>query len=113
MIPEMIAKDFSVVFDMAHTGEPDGERLVSGFATVEAARTYAETRVRASLEELRQPDQSEAELRSLWHLYGEDCSVLGDSWKGHEQIDFYTAVPATPAECDWAALTPRPKRAID
>jgi len=111
MIPEMIAKDFSVlVFDMACNGEPDGERRVCGFSSVEAARIYAETRVRASLEELRKPGQSEAELRSLWYLYGEDCSVLGDSWKGHEQIDFYIAIPATPDECDWAALTPRRKR---
>lgn len=99
-----------LVFDMGRTGEPDGERLVSGFATVEAARAYAEARVRASVEELRKPNQSAAELRSLWHIYGEDCSVLGDAWKGREQLDLYIALPATPAECDWAALTPRLKR---
>jgi hypothetical protein len=111
MIPEMVDGDFSVlVFDMTRTGEPDGERIVSGFASVEAARAYAEARVRCSVEELRKRNQSAAELRSLWHIYGEDCSVLGDSWKGREQLDLYIAVPATPAEYNWVALTPRPKR---
>jgi hypothetical protein len=110
MIPEMVARDFSVlVFDMARTGEPDGEHLVSGFASLETARNYAQARVRASVEELRKPDQSAAELRSLWHIYGEDCAVLGDSWTGREHLDLYVAIPAMPAECNWAALTPRRK----
>ena len=65
----MVGSDFSVlVFDMAHTGKPDGEHLVSGFATREAARAYSEARVRASVEELRKPGQDTAELRSLWHI---------------------------------------------
>lgn len=43
-------------FDMARTAEPDGECRVDGFATLEAARAYAEARVRASIEELRYRD---------------------------------------------------------
>ena len=99
-------QDFSViVFDMAHTGEPDAEHIVSGFGSLSEARTYAEARVRASVEELRKPGISAHELRSLWFLYGEDCKVIGDH-AGRTDIDFYIAVPATMSECDWPALAP-------
>ncbi len=99
-----------LVFDMSRTGEPDGERIVDGFATLADARRYAEARVRASVEELRKPGGSAAELRSIWHVYGEDCSVLGDPWRGVDRVDLYIAIPATPDECDWASMTPRRKR---
>jgi hypothetical protein len=105
-------KTFAVlVFDMARTGEPDGERVVNGFATVEAARAYAEARIRASVEELRAEGQDFATLRSLWHLYGEDCCVLGDTFKGSDSLDRYIAVPASKAEYDWPALAPSKGRA--
>jgi len=95
-----------MVFDMSRTGGPDGERVVGGFPSVEAARAYAQARVRSSLEELRQPGQSASTLRSLWHLYGEDCSVLGDSFKGRDGLDVYIASPAAADEIDWQALAP-------
>lgn len=101
------ANTYSVlVFDMALTGEPNGEHVVSGFPTVEAARAYAEARVRSSVEELRKPGIAASELRHLWHLYGEDCSVLGDSFKGREKLDLYIAEPASPAQRDWPSLAP-------
>jgi hypothetical protein len=56
---------------------------------------------------LRADGQSPAELRSLWHIYGEDCSVPGDTFKGRDELDRYIARPATPAETDWPALAPR------
>lgn len=95
-----------LVFDMARTGEPDGEHLIAGFPSLEAAKTYAEARTRASLEELRAPGQSPAELRSLWHVYGEDCSVLGGEFTGRAALDFYVANPATRQEIDWPSLAP-------
>jgi hypothetical protein len=102
--------EFSVlVFDMAHRGEPDGERVVPGFGSLAEARAYAEARVRSSVEELRKPGIAADELRSLWFLYGEDCKVLGDD-AGSTDIDLYIAVPATRPECDWLALTPWLKR---
>ena len=101
--------DVSVlVFDMARTGEPDGERLVSGFDGIDAARAYCEARVRSSVEELRSPGRSASDLRSMWHIYGEDCVVIGDAWRGWNQLDRYIAEPATPGQIDWAALAPRP-----
>lgn len=96
---------------MAHTGAADGEWTVPGFADVAAARVYAEARIRASIEELRKPGQTVAELRSLWFLYGEDCSVIGDDgFKDRDMLDLYLAIAATPDECDWPALTPKMKR---
>lgn len=99
-----------IVFDMSRTGDPAGERIVDGFATIADARRYAEARVRSSIEELRKPGGSAAELRSIWHIYGEDCCVLGDPWRGRDRLDLYIAIPATPGECDWASMTPRRKR---
>ena len=105
------APPFTVlVFDMAKTGEPDGEHLVSRFETLEAATAYAIARVRASVEELRKPGIAAAELRQLWHLYGEDCSVLNANVRGSDLLDDFIATPATPAECNWQALAPRLRR---
>lgn len=105
------APEYSVlVFDMAHTGEPDGERLVKGFRDLETARAYAEARVRSSVEELRKPDVSREQLSRLWHIYGEDCSVLGDSYRGVDRLPDYIGTPATPEQCEWVHLTPPLRR---
>ncbi len=105
------APPFSVlVFDMARTGEPDGEHVVSGFETLEAATAYAIARVRASVEELRKPGIAAAELRQIWHIYGEDCSVLNANVRGSDLLDEFIATPATPAECNWQVLAPRLRR---
>ncbi|WP_119392328.1 hypothetical protein [Taklimakanibacter lacteus] len=104
------ADAFSVlVLDLAHMGEPGAERRVDGFATLSAARAYAEARIRASVEELRVTDQTPAELRSLWHVYGEDCLVLDNGFRGRDHLDRYIATPATALEQDWPALAPAPQ----
>lgn len=103
--------EYSVlVFDMARTGEPDGEHLVRGFRNLETAQAYAQARVRASVEELRKPGISAAELSTLWHIYGEDCAVIGDGYRGKEWLQLYIEEPATPAETDWKTLEPKPRR---
>lgn len=99
-----------LVFDMARTGEPDGEHLVRGFRNLETAQAYAQARVRASVEELRKPGISSAELSTLWHIYGEDCAVVGDGYRGKEWLQYYIDEPATPAETAWKALEPQPRR---
>ena len=99
-----------LVFDMVKTGEPDGERLVSGFDTLDAATAYAIARVRASVEELRKPGITAVELRQLWHIYGEDCSVLNANVRGSDLLDDFIATPATPVECNWQVLAPRLRR---
>jgi hypothetical protein len=104
----MMTKTFAVlVIDMAHAADEDGSRVVDGFAGFEAARAYAEARTRASVEELRgESRQSAAELRSLWHIYGEDCLVIGGGYVGRDLLDRYIATPASRAERDWTALAP-------
>jgi hypothetical protein len=102
-----MAESFAVlVLDMAHTGEDDDGRVIDGFASFADARAYAEARMRASVEELRSAGQSADQLRSLWHLYGEDCLVLGGGYSGRDQLDGYIANPAGAAEIDWASLSP-------
>jgi hypothetical protein len=96
-----------LVFDMAHAGHDDGEHVVSGFVTLDDARLYAHRRSRASLEELRKPGIADAELRTLWYLYGEDCKVIGDDYSGAGELDRFIAEPARDIDCDWTALTPR------
>jgi hypothetical protein len=104
-----MAESFAVlVLDMSRTGEDDDSRVIDGFASLEAARDYAEARTRASVEELRKPGQSEEELRTLWHIYGEDCLVLGGGYSGRESLDYYITWPAKPSQIDWAALAPAP-----
>jgi hypothetical protein len=96
-----------LVFDMGRTGAADGERLIPGFPDLATAAAYAEARTRASVEELRKPGISPAELRSLWHIYGEDCSVLGGGFRASDRLSDYIANPATPDQCDWAGLLPK------
>jgi hypothetical protein len=104
-----MAESFAVlVLDMSRTGEDEGSRVIDGFASFEAARAYAEARTRASVEELRKPDQSPEDLRTLWHMYGEDCLVLGGGYSGRDQLEDYIARPAAQAEIDWVALAPEP-----
>lgn len=95
-----------IVFDMAHTGQEDGEHVVSGFATLDAARLYARRRTRASVEELRKPGIADADLRKLWYLYGEDCKVMGDDYSGAAELDRFIAEPARDEDCDWMTLAP-------
>lgn len=95
-----------LVFDMARTGEPDGERIVSGFDSLAAASAYAEARMRASVEELRGRGTSADELRRLWHIYGEDCVVLGEP-RDDGRLDRCIAEPAGAQDCDWASLAPK------
>jgi hypothetical protein len=103
-------KTWSVlVLDMFNYMDPeDGEQLVEGFESLEAANEYARRRVRSSVEEMR-PTANDAEgIRSQWFMFGEDCVVIGGGYKGLDELDDYIANPATPEEIDWASLTPDP-----
>jgi hypothetical protein len=67
--------EYSVlVFDMASTGQPDGERMVHGFRDLATARAYSEARLHPSLEELRKPGITAVELSRPWHMYGRMAS---------------------------------------
>ena len=90
------ARPYSVVaLDMFNV--PGDRGIVVGeFATLAEARMYARRRMQASIDELRTPGQTSAELRALWVTFGEDCFVVGDpegySW--FSELDYF--IDATP-----------------
>lgn len=103
--------EFSVlVFDMARTGEPDGERTIAGFETMEAATAYAAARVRSSIEELRNEGQTPEELVTAWHVFGEDAVPIGGDYRSRGHLLDYARTPASEDQTNWTALAPRQRR---
>lgn len=101
-----MSEGFSVlVIDMAHYAAEE-DTVVRGFPSFEAAKEYARRRVRDSVEELRAPGQSRAELRRLWLIFGEDALVTGgeERYTASHELDYFIAHPATEEERDWQAV---------
>jgi hypothetical protein len=92
-----------LVIDMFHHDD-ESETILRGFPTLEVACEYARRRTRDSVEELRRPSQSEAELRRQWLALGEDCCVIGEHYCGASEVDYFVANPATAVERDWKSL---------
>ena len=81
---------FSVlIIDNAHYMEPETERVIDGFATLDEAIAFAKKRVRDSVEELRSPGISKTDLRKLWLLYGENTTVIGGHYSGTDDVDYF------------------------
>jgi hypothetical protein len=88
-----VSEVYSVlIIDMAHY-DADEDRRVGGFRTFEEAKAYARNHVRSSVEELRAPNQSPADLRRLWHMFGEDATVVGgeERYAGSHELDYFIA----------------------
>jgi hypothetical protein len=86
------------IIDMAHYMDESEEYTVGGFESFEAAKAYARYIVRRSVEELRAANQSPADLRRLWHMFGEDALVVGgeESYAGsHDLHEFIERPEAT------------------
>lgn len=99
-----------LVIDMYHYDE-ESEVILDGFPSFEMAKEYARRRTRDSLEEQRQANQSAAELRGMWSLFGEDCLVIGGEstqggplYTGYSEVDFFAEHPASDEERDWVGL---------
>jgi hypothetical protein len=92
-----------LVIDMFHHDD-HSETILRGFPTLEVACEYARRRTRDSLEALREPSQSDAELRRQWLTLGEDCCVIGEHYCGASEVDYFVAHPATMEERDWKSL---------
>ncbi|NHJ04281.1 MAG: hypothetical protein EAX90_05625 [Candidatus Heimdallarchaeota archaeon] len=97
-------KTYSVlIIDNFHF-DPDEDYVVEGFPTVELAIEYARRIVRSSVEHHRKPDQTKEELSKLWHLFGENASVLGFKYRGSDELGFFIDNPAKPHEIDWKEI---------
>jgi hypothetical protein len=98
-------QDYSVLIsDMSYDAEKDF--VVEGFPTIELATEFARRRVRDSVEELRGLNQTKEEVRRLWHMFGEDASVVGGEphYAGSHELDYFIEHPATREERDWQAI---------
>src|SRR5258708_33765065 len=85
-----MSNDYSVlIIDNAHYMDPETERIVEGFATLDEAIAFARNRVRSSVEELRSPGISKTDLRKLWLIYGENASVIGGDYSGGNEVDYF------------------------
>ena len=73
--------------------EPEHDIIIKGFPTLELAIDYARCIVRSSIEHHRKPNQTKAELKQLWHLFGENASVLGHKYRGSEELEFFIENP--------------------
>ena len=101
-------KTYSVlIIDMYHY-DADSDYSIGGFPTYELAREFARRWVRDSVEELRQPDQTAAQLRKMWYGFGEDAVVIGGEphYAGSHELDFFIHNPAAPEERDWQSIRP-------
>lgn len=86
-------KSYSVlIIDNFHF-DPEDDMIIEGFPTIELAIEYARCIVRSSIEHHRKPDQTKKELKQLWHLFGENASVLGHKYRGSEELDFFIDNP--------------------
>ena len=98
------AAGYSVlVIDMFHHDGAE-ETIVRGFPSIELATEYARRRTRDSVEELRCPSQTSRALREQWLQFGEDCCVIGESYCGVSEIDYFITHPATHEERDWHTI---------
>ncbi|HLL14252.1 MAG TPA: hypothetical protein VK388_04170 [Pyrinomonadaceae bacterium] len=98
-------QNYSVlIIDMSYDDEKNF--VVQGFPTVQLANEFARRWVRDSVEELREPNQIKEDLRRLWHMFGQDASVLGGEphYAGSHELDYFIEHPATAEERDWQAI---------
>jgi len=93
-----------LIIDMSYDAGKDF--VVKGFPSVEMANEFARRRVRDSVEELRGLNQTKEEVRRLWHMFGEDASVVGGEphYAGSHELDYFIEHPATGEERDWQAI---------
>lgn len=90
-------KTWSVlVIDWFHM-EPEDDLVIRGFSTEEAAIEFARRWTRDSFEE-------QGRSQSAWRAYGDSALVIGGSYSGSDEIDFFEANPATPEERDFNAV---------
>jgi hypothetical protein len=94
-----------VVIDNFHRYDDDERTTIHGFESAAHAATYGMRRVRSSVEQFREPEQSAEELYAKWIALGEEVVVDGQRF-GARYFDHFAANVASEVECDYLSLTP-------
>ncbi|MHA1355091.1 MAG: hypothetical protein ACTSXA_02205 [Candidatus Heimdallarchaeota archaeon] len=86
-------KTYSVlIIDKFHF-EPEHDMTIRGFPTVESAIEYARCIVRSSIEYCRKEGLTREQVKEAWYMFGENASVLGQSYRGSDELDFFLDNP--------------------
>ncbi|CEF56955.1 hypothetical protein [Acetobacter ghanensis] len=102
------------ILDLSGGAEDNIVEEVGVFHDLAHANAFARAYVRDSVERCRTPGASAKDVLSVWMSFGEDAVVIDaqeDGWHSANELDDFTATPATPMERDWRTLDPR--RLID
>lgn len=102
------------ILDLSGGAEDNIVEDVGVFHDLAHANAFARAYVRDSVERCRVPGASAKDVLETWMSFGEDAVVLdteldaqADGWRSANELDDFTATPATPMERDWRALDPR------
>ncbi len=108
------------ILDLSGGAEDNVVEDVGVFHDMAHANAFARAYVRDSVERCRVPGASAKDVLDTWMSFGEDAVVLdaadmdaaivdaqADGWRSANELDDFTATPATPMERDWRMLDPR------
>ncbi|MFT8862717.1 MAG: hypothetical protein ABF916_06990 [Acetobacter fabarum] len=98
------------ILDLSGGAEDNIVEEVGVFHDLAHANAFARAYVRDSVERCRTPGASAKDVLDTWTSFGEDAVVIDaedDGWRSANELDDFTATPATPMERDWRMLDPR------
>lgn len=98
------------ILDLSGGAEDNIVEEVGVFHDLAHANAFARAYVRDSVERCRVPGASAKDVLDTWMSFGEDAVVVDaeeDGWRSANELDDFTATPATPMERDWRMLDPR------
>lgn len=98
------------ILDLSGGAEDNIVEEVGVFHDLAHANAFARAYVRDSVERCRIPGSSAKDVLDTWMSFGEDAVVVDaeeDGWRSANELDDFTATPATPMERDWRMLDPR------
>ncbi|GAB3589938.1 hypothetical protein [Acetobacter peroxydans] len=98
------------IMDLSGPAEDNTVEEVGVFHDLAHANAFARAYVRDSIERCRVPGAAARDVLEAWLSFGEDAEVIDadeDGWRSANELDDFTATPATPMERDWRAIDPR------
>ena len=98
------------ILDLAGGAEEGISEEIGGFHDLAHANAFARCYVRDSIERCRTAGASAREVLDAWLCFGEDAIVVDagdDAWLSANELDDFTATPASFMERDWRMLDPR------